>query len=98
MMTMDLLPGFGVESPAGKPAATARPVVGIPITPRPAAGVPRYRHSDGAVAFHAFALRAASFGRSMPPARRAAVVARPRFHSMPWLCRADDRQPDHDIP
>lgn len=48
--------------------------------------------------WNTFGLRVRQFTWTLTLAQRAAVVARPRFYSMPWLQRADQPAPDDLLP
>ena len=48
--------------------------------------------------FDAFQFRVAQFLRSLPRSRRLKIAARPRFHTMPFLCRVDDHDVDDTLP
>ena len=84
-MNAPLLPGFDVAPPAASVPRASSPVKppAPPVTARLEMS-PTY-------------FRARQFLHTLSRQDRAAVVVRSRFHSMPWLRRADDTDPD-DLP
>ena len=91
-MNTDFLPGFAPAAAEviDEPRVVSPPEPSRQPTTRPAATAGPHR-------FSSTAFRARQYAQSLPRCQRAAIQGRPRFYSMPHLCRTDDPGSVDDI-
>ena len=89
----DFLPGFLDEEPVVAAQTLAAPA---PVPTTTFAGHDPERPRVDHVA--SFQTRVHLFTRSLSKARRAEVAGRPRFRNQPYLRRADEFDPDDQLP